>query len=91
MAIAGLVLGIVAVVFAFVPGLQWVGGICGIIGIVLCVLGKKKLAAAGSPTGTATAGLVLCIIGTVFALIMFVSCYLCASAAVGAAGSLLRF
>lgn len=70
--IAGLVLGIVAVALSWSYG---VGLICGIIGIVMAVLGKKKSTEAGFVnTGMATAGLVLSIIGTCFAGLLTVIC-----------------
>ena len=89
LSIAGLVLGIVATVFA------WWGlylGIfalaCGIVGIILAVMGKKKAVAAGAPTGIGTAGLVLSIIGTCLAGIGFVACTLCVTAGTAALSSL---
>jgi hypothetical protein len=44
-------------------------GIAGVIGIVLSVLGKLARKKAGKPTGIATAGFVLSIIGTALILI----------------------
>lgn len=79
-AIASLVLGIVSIVFSFF--LQWLGLIIGIVGIVLAVVAKKK-----NPTGMATAGLVLSIIGTVFCALFFIACVACLGA-VGTAGGL---
>lgn len=69
-AIAALVLGIVSIVFSFF--LQWLGLIIGIVGIVLAVVAKKK-----NPSGMATAGLVLSIIGTVFCALFFIACVAC--------------
>ena len=79
-AIAALVLGIVSIVFSFF--LQWLGLILGIVGIILAVIAKKK-----NPTGMATAGLVLSIIGTVFCALLFIACVACIGA-VGTAGGL---
>lgn len=73
MAIASLVLGICSIVYLF---------FLGIIGIVLAVMAKKKMLAAGYPTGLATAGLVLSIIGTALGAILVVTCLSC----IGAAG-----
>ena len=67
-AIASLVLGIVSIVFTFI-GLSWLGLILGIVGIILAVNAKKK-----NPSGMATAGLVLSIIGTVLCALMFIAC-----------------
>lgn len=79
-AIAALVLGIVSIVFSFF--LQWLGLIIGIVGIVLAVVAKKK-----NPSGMATAGLVLSIIGTVFCALFFIACVACLGT-LGTAGGL---
>lgn len=43
MGIASLVLGIASLVCgSFLPGLQWIGSITGLIGIILGALGRKK-------------------------------------------------
>lgn len=78
MAIAGLVLGIVSVVFAFLY--VWIGLVTGIVGIVLSVKGRKI----PSKKGMATAGLVLSIIGTSLSGIL-VACALCVIGTVGTA------
>lgn len=78
LAVASLVLGIVSIVFSFF--LQWLGLIIGIVGIVLGVMAKKK-----NPSGMATAGLVLSIIGTVLCALIFIACAACLSAVGGAA------
>lgn len=77
-AIAGLVLGIVGIVFAFLGG--WLSVLSlpiAIVGLVLSVLGGKALKAAGQPAGLATAGLVLGIIGVVISAIAFFTCGIC--------------
>ena len=77
--VAGLVLGIVSAVIAWWGiYLSIVALVCGIVGIILAIKGKKMAKEAGAPTGLATAGLVLSIIGTVLAGIGFVACGLCA-------------
>ena len=78
MAIAGLVLGIVSVVFSFLY--VWIGLITGIVGIVLSVKGRKIVA----KKGMATAGLVLSIIGVALSGIL-VACALCVVGTVGIA------
>ena len=77
-AIAGMVLGIVALV------ITWFGGIfsiialpAAIVGLVLSVVGGKKLKANAQPHGIATAGLVLGIIATVLSAIFFFTCGIC--------------
>ena len=78
LAIAGLVLGIASVVFAFLY--VWVGLVAGIVGIVLSVKGRKVPA----KKGMATAGLVLSIIGTSLSGVL-VACALCVIGTVGTA------
>ncbi len=81
LAIASLVLGIVSIVFSFIA-LYWIGIIVGIVGIVLGVMAKKK-----NPSGMATAGLVLSIIGTALCALVFIACAACFSA-IGSAAAL---
>lgn len=80
MAIAGLVLSIVGVVFG-VAGFTAITSILGlpiaIVGLILSCVGGKKLREAGQGTGLATAGLVLGIIAVVFTTITFFTCGLC--------------
>lgn len=83
MGIAGLVCGILAVVFIFIPGLGLIGPIIGIIGIVLSAVGRKKAIDNGLDTGLATAGLVLSIIGTVLSIIGYMACIACVGGIVG--------
>ena len=74
---AALVLGIVSAVFAWFYGVSLVALVCGVVGIILAVKGRNAAIYAGAPTGMATAGLVLSIVGTVLAGIGFVACTLC--------------
>ncbi len=85
LSIAALVLGIIATVLAWFYLVNIAALACGIVGIILAVMGKKKAVAAGAPTGIGTAGLVLSIIGTCLAAIGFVSCTLCVACVAGAA------
>ena len=74
-AIAALVLGILSILSSFTimwVGLGWIGLILGIVGIVMGVMAKKK-----NPTGMATAGLVLSIIGTVLCALILIACAAC--------------
>lgn len=70
LAIAGLVLGILSIIFAFL--FTWIGLVAGIIGIILSVKGR----ASTNKKGVATAGLVCSIIGTALSGI-FIACALC--------------
>ena len=74
MAVASLVLGILAIVFSFAGvGVQWIGGIIGIVGIILGVVAKKD----PEKKGMATAGLVCSIIGTVLCILIYIACVAC--------------
>jgi len=77
LSIAGLVLGIVATVFAWFYMINMVALVCGIVGVVCAAVGRNKSIAAGIPNGIGTAGLVLSIIGTVLAGVGFFSCTVC--------------
>ena len=85
MAVAGLILGILSLVGGSIPVANafpmW---LFGIVGIILSSIARKK-----QPSGMATAGLVLSIIGTILSLITFIACAAClAAGAAGAAGFL---
>ena len=84
-AIASLVLGIIAVVFAWFGYGAIVSIVLGIVGIILGIQAKKSMPE--GQTGMATAGLVLSIIGLVLSVIMFVACVACVGC-IGAAGML---
>jgi len=76
-AIAGLILGILSLVGGSIPITatfpMW---LFGLIGIIISSIARKK-----QPSGIATAGLVLSIIGFVLSLITFIACLACAGAA----------
>src|SRR4051794_36422721 len=74
MGVAALVLGIIGTLLSLVPGL-FLGALpFGIIAPILGIVGRKSAATNGQPTGTATAGMVLGIIATAFAVVMWVLC-----------------
>jgi len=78
MGIASLVLGIVSLVFAvLIPGFQILAAPIGIVGIILGAIARKNLSAANQPTGAATAGLVMSIIGTILGAILWLACVAC--------------
>ena len=87
MAVAGLILGILSLIGGSIPGVNvfpmW---LLGLVGIILSAIARSKAKKAGQPTGTATAGLVLSIIGFTFAFIMFLICAVCAGAAASSLG-----
>ncbi len=81
--IAALVLGILGIVGGFLPVVQYFTTICAILGIVFGVKGRRmSIAATGSASGLATAGLVLGIIGTAFAVLGIV-CVACGLVVLG--------
>jgi len=77
LAIGSLVCGIISLVFAWWSFFALIGLITGIVGVVLGVLGGKKMKMAGFPSGMATAGLVMSIIGTILSAIFFMVCGVC--------------
>lgn len=86
--IAALVLGIVATVLAWFYMINIAALACGILGVIFAAKGKKLAVAASAPTGIATAGLVLSIIGTILAGIGFFSCTVCVLCAAGSIDAL---
>lgn len=87
LSVAGLVLGIVSAVLAWFYMINIAALVCGIVGIICAVKGKKAAKVAEAPTGLATAGLVLSIIGTCLAGIGFFSCTLCVLCVAGTASA----
>ncbi len=72
--IAGFVLGIVGIVFLLSFQGTWLSILplpISIVGLVLAIIGGKKLKEANQPTGFATAGLVLGIIAVALSTIYF--------------------
>ena len=91
MAIAGLLLGILALLGAILGWIiplygafVWLAAIVfGIVGIVLSAKGKKATC-----SGAATAGMVLAIIGLVLSAVFFFACGLCSICALCAADAI---
>ena len=81
MSITGMIVGIVSLsltlVFGWWTALTWVTLPMAIVGLILSVIGGKKLKAAGQSAGIATAGLIVGIISVVFNGIFFFACGLC--------------
>ncbi len=76
-AIIALVLGILSVCFAYFEWINIGAVICGIVGIVLAVMAKNQLTAAGQPKGLAVAALVVSIVGLVDSVIGLFACTIC--------------
>ena len=83
LSIAALVLGILGIVGGFIPVVCYFTTICAILGIILGVKGRQMSVATGSASGLATAGLVLGIVGTAFAVLGLI-CTVCGLAVLGA-------
>jgi ABC-type transport system involved in cytochrome bd biosynthesis fused ATPase/permease subunit len=75
-AIAALVLGIIGIVFSWFPAVV-IGVPLAVIGLILSIVARKNAMATQQPTGMATAGLVVSIIGLVFAIISTAACFAC--------------
>lgn len=78
MAVASLVLGIIALVISIFSGgsLRVVGIICGVLGLIFGIVGRKDEA----KKGLATAGVVCSLIGLLLGLILMIACVGCAAA-----------
>lgn len=86
MSIAALVLGILGIVGSYIPVVCYFTTLCAILGIVFGIKGRKmSVAANGKASGLATAGLVLGIIGTAFAVLGLICTVLCTAAVLSAA------
>lgn len=80
MSIAGLVLGILAAVFSFVPCLGMWAIVPGIIGLILSIVGMKQAGAAGAPKGLAIGGLITSIVGIAIAAYWIYALYFASAA-----------
>ena len=72
LSIAGLVLGIVAIVFAFIPSVYFISWILGVIGIIISAVAISKSKGAGRKNGFAVAGLVTSIVALALGFIVFI-------------------
>lgn len=82
MATAALVLGIVSVVVCFIPSVNWLGSICGVLAIIFGALVIKK--APDDQKGRAKAGLVLGIVAVAIGIIATIICVTCLGATAAA-------
>lgn len=87
MAVAALICGILGIIGSFIPVVMYFTAVLAVLGIIFGVKGKKIARENNTGMGLATAGLVLGIIGTIFAA----SGILCALACAGAVGSLASY
>ncbi len=79
--IVSLILGIVSIVFCFINPI--IALICGIVGLILGVMARKRL-----PSGMATAGFILSLIGLIISVIMFIAVAACLGTALVGLGAL---
>ncbi len=78
MSVAGMILGLVALVFSLVPcfwlpHLVWIPLLLGIVGLVLSAISRSKAKKASAKTGMSTAGLVMSILGIVIVPIIYIT------------------
>lgn len=86
LSIAALICGILGIIGGWFPVVQYFTFVLAILGIILGAKAKKAAVANGEPTGMATAGLVLGIIGTALGALGIV-CTVCAAGLVGIAAT----
>lgn len=82
MAVAGLVISLTALVMSLIGGFAnaWCCVFAlplAIVGLVLSIVGGKKLKSQNQSSGIGKAGMVIGIIATVFSAILFFTCGLC--------------
>lgn len=66
--IAGLIVGIVALLFSFIPCLGMWAIVPAIVGLIMSAISMKQAGAAGAPKGMAIGGLICSILGLLIAL-----------------------
>ena len=87
LSIAALVCGILGIVGSWIPVVTYFTTVFAILGLVFGLKGRKlSIAAYGKPSGMATAGFVLGIIGCAFAVLGII----CVIACAGFVGSIMR-
>lgn len=86
LSIVALVCGILGIVGGYIPVVQYFTFVLAILGIVFGAKAKKAAVANAEPTGMATAGLVMGIIGTVLGALGIV-CTVCAAGILGLVAS----
>jgi hypothetical protein len=77
LSITSMVLGIVGLVFTFIPGLNFIGILCGILAIIFAIIGKNKIQNSNGEftgLGMAKAGLILGIITLGLFILTLVAC-----------------
>ncbi len=72
MAIASLILGILSLVFSFIPFMGFIALAMAVVGLILGIMGKKELEKEGQATTPATAGIVMSTISIVWYIISWI-------------------
>jgi len=88
LAVAGMVLGIIALVLSFIPCINWLGLIPALVGLILSIVALATAGKAGRPKGVAVAGLICNILALIWIplyLLLILGAF--AAAATGAAGT----
>ena len=85
MPVASLVLGILGTLLSLHPVSMLIGLPMAIVALILGIMARKQLAAQNQPTGLATAGMVLGIVGTTIGALILAMCAACAGM-IGMAG-----
>jgi len=73
MAAAGLILGILSIAGNGIPALRNYIWLFGIMGIIFSAVARSKAKKEGEPTGMATAGLILSIIGIISSIVILIA------------------
>ncbi len=79
MATASVILGIIGIIGGWIPVISILAGVFALIATILGAVARKHQSDAGIPTGTATSGMVMGIIGLVLSFAALVACVACAS------------
>jgi hypothetical protein len=77
LAVAALVLGIIGMIASLIPFGALLGVPLAIVGLILGILARKNAVETQQPTGMATAGLVVSIIGVALGILLFALCAAC--------------
>jgi hypothetical protein len=72
--VAALILGIVSTSLSLSVVLFYAAIPVGLVAIVIGVLARRRAMTAGQPTGTATAGLALGVVGVILGLVLYAAC-----------------
>ncbi|HEY2745192.1 MAG TPA: DUF4190 domain-containing protein [Polyangia bacterium] len=80
MAVAALVLGIFGTILCWFPA-ALLGVPLALVGLILAILARKNAVETQQPTGMATAGLVMSIVGLTLGILLSAACFACVNKA----------